>query len=142
MTRLKVRWMIFMMTSDTVYTFHFSDDGDITRIPYAKWKRIISGKESVKEFLNASIRIAYAYILLENKKPDYCPRIEGGIYYFDESGRIILNEPHYFDLLLDMDEASDGVISLEHYKKKKEAFDKYCWQLNPQQIQTIINNIW
>ena len=55
------------MASHTVYIFYFSDDGSVTRIPYAKWKRISSGKESVKAFANASIRIAHAYILLENK---------------------------------------------------------------------------
>ena len=130
------------MTSHTVYIFYFSDDGNVTRIPYAKWKRISSGEESVKEFSNASIHIAHAYILLENKKPDYCPRIEGGIYYFDNSGRITLNEPHYFDLLQDLDEGSGGVINLQHRKKKKVAFDKYYWELNSQQIQAVIDYIW
>lgn len=130
------------MTGISVYIFHFSDDGHVTRIPYAKWKRISSGKESVKEFSNAAIRIAHAYILLENKKPAYCPRIEGGVYYFDRSGRIILNEPYYFDLLQDLDEACGGVIDLQHRKKKKQALDKYCWKLNAQQIQAVIDCIW
>jgi len=130
------------MTSHTVYIFYFSDDGNVTRIPYAKWKRISSGKETVKEFSNASIHIAHAYLLLENKKPDYCPRIEGGIYYFDKSGRIILNEPPYYDLLQELDESSGGVINLQHRKKKKEAFDKYYWELNSQQIQAVIDYIW
>ena len=112
------------MTSHTVYIFYFSDDGHVTRIPYAKWKRIRSGEESVKEFSNTAIRIAHAYLLLENKKPEYCPRIEGGIYYFDKSGRIILNELPYFELLQDLDEGSGGVIKLQHRKKKKEAIDK------------------
>ena len=131
-----------MMTNHTVYIFHFSDEDRVTRIPYAKWKRISSGKEPVKEFVNASIRIAYAYLLLENKKPNYCHRIEGGIYYFDKFGRIILNELAYFDLLQDLEEDSGGVINLQHRKKKKEAFDKYCWELNSQQVQTIIDCIW
>jgi hypothetical protein len=79
---------------------------------------------------------------LKIKKTIYCPRIEGGIYYFDKSGRIILNEPYYFDLLQELDEASGDVIKLQHCKKKKVAFDKYCWELNSQQIQAVIDCIW
>ena len=130
------------MTSRTVYIFYFPVGSSVTRIPYARWKRIRSGKESVIEFSNSSIRIAYAYLLLENKKPDYCPHIDGGIYYFDGSGRIVSNEPYYFDLLQDMDERAGGVINLQHRKKKKEAFDKYCWELNSQQVQAVIDCIW
>ena len=130
------------MPGRTVYIFHFPDHGHAARIPYAKWKRISAGKESVQEFSNAAVRIAHVYLLLENKKPDYCPRIEGGIYYFDKTGRIIVNEPQYFDLLQDMDEASGGVISLQHHKKKKAAFDKYNWELNSKQVQAVIDNIW
>jgi len=127
------------MTSRTVYIFHFSDDGHVTRIPYAKWQRISSGKESVQEFSNAAIRLAHVYLLLEDKKPVYCPHIEGGIYYFDKSGRIILNEPYYFDLLQDLDEACSGAIDLQHRKNKKAVLDKYFWALHAQQIQAVID---
>lgn len=130
------------MTSQTVYVFHFTEQGVVTRIPYVKWKRIKSGKETVVEFSNSSIRIAYVYLLLENKKPDYCPHIEGGIYYFDASGRIIVDEPYYFDLLQDLAEKAGGVINLQHRKKKKEAFEKYCWELNSQQLQAVLDCIW
>lgn len=125
----------------TVYVFYFSDDGKVTRIPYAKWQRIEAGDEIVEEFSNLSIHIAYAYILLENRKPDYCPRIEGEICYFDHSGKTIPNKP-YFDLLQDMDEASGGVISLQHRKRIKEVREKNYWQLNAQQIQAVIDCIW
>jgi len=131
-----------MMPNRTVYIFYFSDDGVVKRIPYAKWKRISNGDECVNEFSNSSIHIAYAYLLLENKKPDYCPHIEGGIYYFDKSGRMILDEPYYFDLLQDLDECAGGVIDLQHRKKKKEAFAKYCWELDSQQVQAVIDCIW
>jgi hypothetical protein len=130
------------MASHAVYVFYFSEDGNVTRIPYARWDRIESGKETVEDYSNLTIRIAYAYLLLENKKPDYCARIEGQIYHFDQSGRIIQDNPPYFDLLQDIDEASGGVINLEHRKKKKEAFDKYYWELNSQQIQAVIDSIW
>lgn len=130
------------MPNRTVYIFYFSDDGIVKRIPYAKWKRISNGDECVNEFSNSSIHIAYAYLLLENKKPDYCPLIEGGIHYFDETGRMILDEPHYFDLFKDMDEAAGGVIDLQHRKKKKAAADKYYWELNTRQVQAVIDCIW
>lgn len=125
----------------TVYIFYFSDDGKVARIPYAKWNRINSGNEAIEEFSNLSIHIAYAYILLENRKPDYCTRIEGEICYFDHSGKIILNQP-YFDLLQDMDEASGGAINLRHRKRIKEVREKNYWQLNAQQIQAVIDCIW
>ena len=131
-----------MMTSYTVYIFHFSVDGTITRIPYAKWKRISTGKEPVPSFSGSSVYIAHAYLVLENKKPDYCLRIEGGIYYFDKTGTIILNDPQYFDLLWDLNRASETVIDLQHHRKIKMSFEKYCWELKPQQIQAVIDCIW
>jgi hypothetical protein len=113
----------------------------VTRIPYAKWKRIIHGDELVEEFSSLPVRIAHAYILLEDRKPDYCPHIEGEICYFDHSGKIIPNQP-YFDLLQDMDEASGGVINLRHRKRLKEVREKNYWELNSQQIQAVIDCIW
>ncbi len=98
-------------------------------------------KSLLQDFSNTSIHIAHAYLLLVNKKPDYCPRIEGDIYYFDKSGKIILNEPYYFDLLQDLDEDRGGVINLQHRKKKIATFDKYCWELNAQQIQAVIDRV-
>ncbi|MFC1589714.1 hypothetical protein ACFL3P_05550 [Pseudomonadota bacterium] len=130
------------MSSVTVYVFYFSDDGIVTRIPYSKWKRIKAENEPVEAFSNSTVYIAYAYILLKNRKPDYCPHIEGGIYYFDQSGRMVSNEPYYFDLLQDLDEAAGGVIDLQHRKKKKQAFEKYCWELNSQQVRSVIDCIW
>ena len=129
------------MLNPTVYIFYFSDSGNVTRLPYAKWIRIRSGKEIADNFAGKSIHIAYAYILLNNRLPDYCPRIEGGIYYFDRSGRI-KNYMAYFDLFEDMDEDSASIINLKHRKKKKEYSDKYCWQLDSKQIQLIIDSIW
>lgn len=131
-----------MMPGVTVYIFYFTDDGNVTRIPYAKWNRISSGDEIAEEFSNLSVRIAYAYLLLENRKPDYCPRIEGEIYYFDRSGRIIDDDRNYFDLLQDVDERAGGVINLQHRKRKKEVWEKYYWELNSKQIQAVIDCIW
>lgn len=130
-----------MMLNPTVYIFYFSDSGSVTRIPYAKWIRIRSGKEIANDFAGQSIHIAYAYILLNKQLPDYCPRIEGGIYYFDKSGRIE-NDMPYFDLFKDLAEDSTGNINLMHRKKKKEYSDKYCWQLDSNQIQLIIDTVW
>ncbi|MDH5712076.1 MAG: hypothetical protein OEZ15_10505 [Gammaproteobacteria bacterium] len=130
------------MPARTVYVFYFSGGGCVERIPYAKWKRISSGEKLVNEFSNLAVHIAYAYILLENKKPVYCPLIEGHIHYFDEAGRMVLDELFYFDLLQDTDEAVGGVIILQHRKKKKAAFEKYCWELNSRQIQAVVDCIW
>lgn len=85
---------------------------------------------------------SYVEILPENKKPDYCPRIERQIYYFDNSGRIILDDPFYFDLLQGLSDDAGGVISLKHRRNKKAAFDKYYWELTSQPIQSVIACIW
>lgn len=130
------------MSSYTEYVFHFNSNGKVTCIPRAKWNRILEAKEAVEEFASQAVYIAYAYILLENKNPDFCPRIDGAIYYFDEAGRVVLDTPHYFDLLQDIDEAAGEVIRLEHRKKKKEVSEKYHWILNPDQIQKVIDYIW
>lgn len=130
------------MSGLTEYVFRFDQNGDVVRIPYAKWKRIREGEEVVEAYANQAIYIAYAYILLENRKPDYCPRIDGAIYFFDKIGKVILNRPYYFDIFQDGEEEAGGVISLQHRKKKKEVADKYHWQLKPQQIQAVIDCIW
>ena len=98
--------------------------------------------EYVKEYANQKVYIAYAYILLENRKPDYCPRIDGAIYYFEQNGRVIENTPYYFDLFQDYEEKTGGVISLQHRKKKKVVEDRFCWKLKPGQIQKVIDCIW
>ena len=126
----------------TEYVFHFNSNGEVTRIPRARWNRIIDGEESVKEYVNQAVYIAYAYILLENRKPNYCPRIDGAIYYFDASGKVVLEQPHYHDLLQDLDEHTGGAINLKHRKKTKEVADKYHWTLKPNQIQKVIDCIW
>lgn len=134
--------MALMMSSYTEYVFHFNRNGEVTRIPRARWNRIRDGEESVKEYANKQVYIAYAYILLENRKPDYCPRIDGAIYYFDYNGCAINNGPYYIDVFQDYEEETGGVISLKHRKKKKEVADKYQWKLKPGQIQKVITCIW
>ena len=130
------------MSSYTVYIFQFCEHGDVVRIPYAKWNRIRAGDEIVEEYSNQAIYIAYAYLLLENRTPDYCPRIEGAIYYFDMVGRVIIEQCHYFDLLQDLEEDTGNVINLHHHKKKKSVAKKYQWTLNSEQIQAMIDCIW
>ena len=130
------------MSSLTEYVFHFDQGGNAFRIPLAKWNRIREGEELANEYTNKKVYIAYAYILLEKRKPDYCPRIDGVIYYFDQEGCVIDNGPYYIDIFQDNEEDSGGVISLKHRKKKKEAKEKYCWKLKPDQIQKVVDCIW
>lgn len=130
------------MSSFTEYVFHFKQSGEVIRIPNAKWKRICEGEAVIVEYASQVVYIAYAYILLENRKPNYCPRVDGAIYYFDKDGRVIMNNPYYLDLLQDLDEDAGGIINLQHRRKKKEIAHKYHWKLIPQQIQRVINYIW
>lgn len=134
--------LYIVMTGFTEYVFKFDDNDDVKRIPHAKWSRVREGEEVIVEYANQAVYIAYAYILLENRKPDYCPRIEGAIYYFDAWGQVILDRPHYFDIFQDWEEEAGGVISLQHRKKKKEVVDKYRWTLNSEQIQSVVESIW
>ncbi|GMR16613.1 MAG: hypothetical protein BMS9Abin31_0968 [Gammaproteobacteria bacterium] len=130
------------MSSFTEYVFCFDLNGEVIRIPYAKWKRIREGEEVVEDYVNQTVYIAYAYILLESRKPDYCPRIDGAIYYFDKKGKVILDRPHYFDIFQDGEEEAGGVINLQHRKKIKEVAEKYHWKLKSEQIQKVIDCIW
>lgn len=130
------------MTGITEYVFHFDHHGEVIRIPRARWNRIRDGEELVKEYANKKIYIAYAYILLESRKPDYCPRIDGAIYYFDQMGKINLERPHYIDIFQDDEEAAGGVICLQYRKKRKEVLEKYHWKLKPAQIQKVIGCVW
>ena len=130
------------MSSLTEYVFHFEPDGEVVRIPYAKWKRIREAEEVIEAYADQQVHIAYAYILLENRNPVYCPRIDGAIYYFDQTGKVILNRPYYIDIFQDGEEEAGGVISLQHRKKKKEVADRFRWKLKPSQIQKVVDCIW
>jgi len=130
------------MSKFTVYVFHFTENGDVVRIPLAKWERIRAGQVMFEEYSSQAAYIAYAYLLLENRKPDYCPRIDGAIYYFDETGRVVLDKPCYFDLLQDMEEGAGGVINLQHHRMKRSYSNKHQWKMSSQQIQAVVDNIW
>jgi len=134
--------MGLMMSSLTEYVFHFDNYGEVIRIPRARWNRVREGDEVVGEYANKAVYIAYAYVLLENRKPDYCPRIDGAIYYFDKTGKVVLNRPYYFDIFQDHAEEAGGAISLQHRKNKKDVEDRYRWKLKPDQIQKVIDCIW
>ena len=131
-----------IMSSITEYVFNFKQSGDVIRISSAKWKRNHDGDEVIDEYANQRIYIAYAYILLEDRKPDYCPRIDGAIYYFDSKGKVILDRFHYVDILQDLAEERGGMIDLQHRKKKKEVAEKFQWTLKARQIQQVIDEIW
>ena len=126
----------------TVYIFHFLKNGEVKRIPYAKWNRICTGEELADEFSSQVIYIAYAYISLKNEQPDYCHRLDGVIYYFDESGQVIIERPYYFDLLKDLEALDGGVIDFQHFKKNKMLSDKYQWELSARQIAHVLDLIW
>jgi len=130
------------MLGQTIYVFQFTADGSTIRIPLKKWDRIYRGNTLMKEYCSQLIHIAYAYISLKDRKPEYCPRIDGVIYYFDENGRIISDKPHYFDLLQDLNELNGDVIDLQHRKNKIETATKYQWRLSARQIQLVIDCIW
>jgi len=130
------------MSSLTEYVFHFEHGGKVARIPFDKWKRIRDSEEAVEAYSNQAIYIAYVYILLENRKPVYCPRIDGAIYYFNKAGNIISDKPHCIDIFEDIEEETSRVINLQYRKKKKEVLNKYYWRLNAQQIQQIVSEIW
>jgi len=100
------------MANLSAYIFHFSDKGNVICIAHAKWARIRAGDEIVEAYSNQPVHIAYAYASLERRKPVYCSRIDGAIYYFDNTGRVILDKPHYLDFMKDLDEAAVDAIDL------------------------------
>lgn len=128
------------MSSLTEYVFHFDQNEEVRRIPFAKWSRIREGDEALKDYANQSLKIAYAYILLENRKPDYCPRIDGTIYYFDKFGYVIKTLPK-IDLLNDIEEEDSGVIDFQYRKERYEYLKLHKWKLDPKQIGVVIDLI-
>ncbi|MCK4866349.1 MAG: hypothetical protein KAT06_13110 [Gammaproteobacteria bacterium] len=127
------------MTSYSVYIFHFSKNGDVHRIAYAKWKRLYSRKECDKSLANLSIYIAFAYIELNDRKAEFCPRIDGEIFYFDDKGWLILDKRVSLDIF---QESREGIIDLSYWQKKKERQKKYYWTLNSNQNQRVIDLTW
>ena len=130
-----------MMSNLTTYVFQFNDNTDVVRIPFAKWNRIREGEERVEEYANKKMYIAYAYILLENRKPGYCPIIEGSIYYFDAMGYVIKNLP-VTDLLTELYEMDSDVIDFNYHRGKADYFIKHYWELDSSQIKKVVNLIW
>ena len=122
------------------YVFKFANDGNVTRIPHAKWSRIREGDECIEKYAQA-VYIAYAYIFLENRKPEYCPRIEGAIYYFDESGYMVKTLPK-IDILKEMEEMNTNVIDFYYHKEVQKYLKQHQWQLASRQIQAVIDSIW
>ena len=123
------------------YVFHFVDAEIVSRIRYVKWCRVLEGEESVDAFANRSIYIAYAYISVENRIPSYCPRIDGAIHYFDESGYIVKTLTK-IDLLKELDEMNSDVIDFCYLRGKQKYFKRHQWQLDSSQIQAVIDCIW
>ena len=44
----------------TEYVFRFNPDGEVVRIPSAKWNRILDGDEVIAAYANQTVYIAYA----------------------------------------------------------------------------------
>ena len=133
--------MGLMMSNLTTYVFHFLESDKVVRLPYAKWNRICSCEEALPKYSNKSIYIAYAYIELENRKPVYCPVIEGSIYYFDAKGYLIKKLPR-IDLLKELYEMDSDVIDFNYHKENFDYFKQHQWQLDSNQIQAVLDCIW
>ena len=127
------------MTNYRVYVFHFSKNGDVQRIAYAKWQRIYSRQECDNNFANQSIYIGFAYIELNDRKAEFCPQIDGEIFYFDENGWLILDRRVSIDIFQD---GREDIIDLSYWQKKKEIQKRYYWKLNSIQNQRVIDLIW
>lgn len=126
----------------TLYVFHFSSSGVVKRMPLAKWNRLHTKQEKHQAFSGQSVRIAYAYVELENRKPVYCHRIDGVIYHFDSEGIIHDNPLPPIDLLSKLNIDTEGVINMTPIIARHRYDASYCWQLNGNDIQRVVDVIW
>ncbi len=132
----------------TVSVFHFLPDGTVKRIPYARWKRITDEGEPFIGYENQKIRIAYAYIERQNRKPIFCRYTEGVIYRVNAKGKIdrmemLADIPSPLgDMVFDDDLVALNVIHAESKFKAKRYFARHRWALTGKDIQAILDVVF
>ena len=132
----------------TVSVFHFLDDGCVKRVPMTKWNPIGRGDKPYIGYENQKIKMAFAYIERIDRKPVYCPRIEGLVYRTDERGYVNFYErlKDFNSPLADLPIFDDG-YDLQMRKtcsmfRRKCYSNRHLWQLSPSDIQKIVDAVF
>jgi len=132
----------------TSYAFHFREDGSIKRLPMARWNRICNNDERFIGFENQRIRIAYAYLELQQRKPLYCYRIEGSKYRIDHNGMLdhcdaLPNLVSPLDALMENnDKQENTAIDAKTLFKMRRYKIHNSWKPTTKDIDRVIGLIW
>lgn len=125
-----------------MYIFMLDENNHPSRIPLAKWDRVLKKQQAMIELAGTCVKIAYAYIELEDRRPVYCPRIDGVLHFFDESGYIAESHMPPVDLIANLKKENEKVVDLEHYLRNRDYWVANRWDVQPAMIQKIIDKIW
>ncbi len=132
----------------TVSVFHFKPDGTIKRIPMTRWNRMCDEEEPYVGYEGQTIRIAYAYIDRVNRKPVYCPLIEGAIYRLDDKGMVRVTDrirdvvSPLGDIDLGGELSGPSVIdACARFGRRRYAV-RHTWKVTPKDVQALVDIIF
>ena len=120
--------------------FIYQYDGELLRVPLARWHRLLANEQSERSFCNRSIHIIYAYVEMSNDKPVYCHRIEAVRYQFDEAGFCQSRSFPDFDLLSAVQDSN--IVYLASRLQQREFRESHYWDVPPFLLNIILEKIW
>jgi len=122
------------------YIYQCCDEYRLTRIPLARWQRVLALTEAVPAYQDSTIKIIYAYVELDIQRPVYCHRIEAVRYTFDMDGFYSPAPLPDLDLLTGIEESKVTYLSVK--QNNKQYFAQHYWEVTPLLLDLILEKIW
>ena len=137
------------MSSVSVRIFFITDEDEILKVPFAKFKRMLKGayKEKTKRFAGKRIRAAEIAVMIENRKPVVVLRAiyyylhfnEKGILDYDrfmKDGNLVAKAgiPEIF-----IKEKQDNIINAQQEFAKKQRVHAVWWRPHMQLERDILD---
>ena len=130
--------------------FIFSDDGKMQHISNKLYNDLHEGNKSLPQYAKQTVRLAFAFIEFEERKPVRLQGVGGYLYRFDKSGLIDRGwEMEQAAALLDAADTGfmkdvkiqNNVRDISKELSKRKA-KEYRWQPTPKEVDKIVNAIW
>jgi hypothetical protein len=121
------------------FVYH-SVDYTLLRVPLARWQRILLLEQTEPTFCNQIVKIIYAYVEMQDKRPVFCHRIEALRYKFDDVGYYC--PPALPDLNLLSGVGDEKVTYLATRREQQEFFRMRYWEIPPLLLDNILDKIW
>ena len=135
----------------SIRIFIVEDDDTITRLPLARYERLLKGDSDVRLSKYAGKRVRYALIVVDlvNRRPIEVVRDEFAYLDFDQEGRfkepeLEKEESSAFDMLdfFSLEKQDKRVIDARHKFARKRYFDKHRWQPTDEIVAAIAEAIF